>query len=137
MRSALARTFFLLAACGAAACSFAADVAKSDAEKLRGLGLGSSAPSPGYGRVILVFVLVAALAWGATWLLRRYGARLPTAATGGSVPINHLARKVLGGGVACHVVETQGRQVLITVTRSGVTSLLLGDAPPPAGGQST
>jgi hypothetical protein len=133
MRSVLARAFFTLAACGAAACTYAADAAKSDADKLRDLGLANSTSTPGYGRVLLVFVLVAALAWGATWLLRRYGARLPTAATGGSVPIHHLARRGLGGGVACHLVETQGRQVLITVTRSGVSTLLLGDSPSPPG----
>jgi hypothetical protein len=37
----------------------------------------------------------------------------------------------LPGGIACHVIETQGKKVLITVTRNGVTSLVLGDAEPP------
>jgi len=124
----------LLAGWGASACALADAAPKSEAEKLRDLGLASSGTAtPGYGRVLIAFVIVAALAWGATWLLRRYGHRLPTAATGGVVPIHHVARKVLGGGVACHLVETQGRQVLITVARGGVSTVLLGDAarPPP------
>ena len=112
----------------------AADVAQSSAEKLRGFGLATSdTASPGYGRVLIVFLLVAGLAWGATWLLRRYGAKLPTALAGGATPIRHLAKHSVGGGVTCHLVETQGRQVLITVTRHGVDSLLLGAAPPMPG----
>ncbi len=107
---------------------------KNGAQKLRDLGLaGGSVEGPGVGRLLLAFVLVAALAWGATWVLKRYGFRSGRAAAGGASPIRHLSRGALPGGIACHVVEAQGRQVLITVTRHGVTSLLLGDAvaPPP------
>lgn len=117
----------------APAWALAADGAKSADEKLRGLGLaGSDVGAPGFGRVLVAFLLVAALAWGATWMMRRYGIRFRAAGIGGASPIRHLARNVLPGGVACHLVETQGRQVLITVTRSGVSSLVLGDASSPA-----
>jgi hypothetical protein len=106
---------------------------KSSAEKLRDLGLASGfVEGPGIGRVLLAFVLVAALAWGATWVLKRYGSRSGSAAAGGATPIRHLSRGALPGGIACHVVEAQGRQVLITVTRHGVTSLVLGDAVAPS-----
>ena len=113
--------------------------ARTGAEKLRDLGLADAlVEGPGLGRVLLAFLLVAALAWGATWLLKRYGQRVGRAAPGAATPIRHLARSALPGGIACHVVETQGRQVLITVTRHGVTSLVLGDAPAqlPAGSAS-
>jgi hypothetical protein len=111
----------------------AAESAKTGAEKLHDFGLaGSNVNTPGYGRVLLVFALIVALAWGATWILRRYGARFRTAAAGATASIRAIGRHTLPGGIACHVVEIQGRQVLITVTRHGVTSLVLGDIPPAA-----
>jgi hypothetical protein len=122
--------------------SFVATLAHAaDAEKLRGFGLAESATTPAYGRVLIAFLLVAALAWGSVWLMRRYGWRgLPgvTGAAGAGVQVRHLARSTLPGGIACHVIEAQGRHVLITVTRQGVTSLVLGDVassptPPPSG----
>ena len=108
----------------------AAEAAQQGAEKLRGFGLnGGDVGAPGFGRVITVFILVAALAWGATWILRRYGLRSAGIAPGPSEPIRHLVRGTLPGGVVCHVIETQGRRVLITTTRNGVSTLVLGDAP--------
>jgi hypothetical protein len=121
--------------------ALAADGAKTADEKLRGLGLaGSNVGTPGVGRVLVAFLLVAALAWGASWMLRRYGSRFRAGMSGAATPIRHLARNTLPGGVTCHLVETQGRQVLITVARSGVNSVLLGDAPaapPPSAASST
>lgn len=112
----------------------AAEAAHSGAEKLHGFGLATSnGASPGYGRMLIAFLLVAALAWAVIWLLRRYGAKLPASLAGGTTPIRHLARHSLAGGITCHVVETQGQQVLITVSRHGVDSLLLGEAPPVPG----
>jgi hypothetical protein len=110
--------------------ALAVEGAKTTDEKLRGRGLaGSNVAAPGLGRVLLTFLLVAALAWGASWLLRRYGARFRPGVIGGTVPIRQLARNTLPGGVACHLIEAQGREVLITVSRHGVSSLLLGDTP--------
>lgn len=109
----------------------AAEAASTSAEKLRNLGLAESGMSgPSILRVLLTFALAVALAWGAVWLLRRYGFKWPgklgITGTAVSPPIKPLARSVLPGGITCHVVETQGCDVLITVTRSGVTSLVLG-----------
>jgi hypothetical protein len=110
------------------------------AEKLKGFGLAEGSSSPPFGRIILVFVLLAALAWAAAWLLRRFSSRwgprlgLAGMAIAGGGPIRHVARSSLPGGLACHLVEAQGSRVLITVSRHGVTSLLLGaaePAPPP------
>jgi hypothetical protein len=120
------------------ALTLAADAGQKGTEKLRGFGLAESGPStPGIGKILLVFLLMCAFAWGATWLLRRYGAKLPgrmlpgAGAGAGATPIRQLSRSTLPGGIACHVVEAQGREVLITVTRHGVTSLVLGDVTPP------
>jgi len=116
--------------------AFVAPLAQAaDADKLRGFGLAeSAATAPAYGRVLIAFLLVAALAWGSVWLMRRYGFRGSlgaSAATGAGTQVRHLARSTLPGGIACHVVEAQGQQVLITVTRHGVTSLVLREAAPP------
>jgi hypothetical protein len=105
----------------------------ADAQKLHGFGLAETATTPAYGRVLIAFLLVAALAWGSVWLMRRYGWRGPLGAVrapGAGAQVRHLARSSLPGGIACHVVEAQGQHVLITVTRQGVTSLVLGQAAP-------
>ena len=121
-----------LAAIGAPLLARAADTTAASADKLKGFGLASAdAGSLPFGRVIVAFLIVAALAWAATWLLRRYGFRGAAIAAGGAASIRTLARNTLPGGVTCHLVETQGRQVLITVTRHGATSVVLGDAPLP------
>jgi len=106
----------------------AAEPVKNGAEKLHDFGLASSnVATPGYGRVLVVFTLIVALAWGATWILRRYGARFRGVPIGAAASVRQIARQALPGGISCHVIETQGRQVLITVTRHGVDSLVLGD----------
>ena len=104
--------------------------AQDNAEKLRGLGLADSGSAgPSLLRVLLVFLLAALMAWGATWLLKRYGFKLPgSMATPGKAGVRVLSRTSLPGGVICHVVEAQGQDVLITVTRQGVTSTVLGSS---------
>jgi hypothetical protein len=109
----------------------AAETAKVGTEKLREFGLAdSSAGSLPLGRVLFAFLLVAGLAFCATWLMRRYGFRLTAAAGGGAGSIRVIARSSLPGGVVCQVIEVQGKQVLLTATRTGVTSLLLGEVLP-------
>jgi hypothetical protein len=115
--------------------------AADEAEKLRHLGLAESGTeAPSLLRVLLTFLLVVALAWAAVWLMRRHGFRLTgklgLAAAPGASPIRAVARSVLPGGVTCHVVEAQGRSVLITVTRTGVSSVILGPPPGPEQSQS-
>src|SRR5262245_31605928 len=109
----------------------AAEAAREGADKLKGFGLAESSSTPAFGRIIVVFLLLAALAWAAAWLLRRYGARFRIAGTNVAAPIRAVARSNLPGGIACHVVEVEGSRVLITVSRHGVSSLALGAARPP------
>jgi hypothetical protein len=112
----------------------AAETAQASSEKLRSFGLAESGATPAFGRVIVVFLLIAALAWGIAWFLKRHGRRFGLAgaepAASGASAIRHLARSGLPGGIVCHLVEAQGSRVLITVSRHGVSSVALGDAPP-------
>jgi flagellar biogenesis protein FliO len=109
----------------------AADTANAGAEKLREFGLADSGSgSLPWGRVLFAFVLVVALAFCATWLLRRYGFRLPSSLAGGAAAIRVVTRSSLPGGVTCQVIEVQGKQVLVTATRNGVTTIVLGEIPP-------
>ena len=115
----------------------ALEATREGAEKLKGFGLAEGSSTPAFGRIMVVFLLLAALAWACAWLLRRFssrwGARFGLGGIGGAAasPIRHVARSSLPGGIACHLVEAQGSRVLITVSRHGVTSLLLGAATPP------
>jgi hypothetical protein len=114
----------------------AAEATREGAEKLKGFGLAEGSSTPAFGRIMVVFLMLAALAWAAAWLLRRFSSRwgarfgLGGIVGAGASPIVHVARSSLPGGIACHLVEAQGSRVLITVSRHGVTSLLLGAATP-------
>jgi len=99
--------------------------AGDNASKLKGFGLAENSGTPNFGRIILVFVLLAALAWGAAWLLRRYGAKFRVGAIAGGSPIRLVSRSSLPGGIACHVVEAQGTQVLIAASRHGISTVRL------------
>lgn len=132
MRSRIAITVAIAALAGTCVPRMvrAADATAAGADKLKTFGLASSeSGSLPIGRVIVAFLLVAALAWAATWILRRYGYRGATAGMPAAAGVRAVARSTLPGGVTCHVVEAQGRQVLITVTRQGVTSVVLGEPP--------
>lgn len=109
--------------------ALAAGTSPDTAGRLKGLGLAESAATPDFGRIVLVFLLLAALAWAAAWLLRRYGGRFRLGSLPGASAIRPVARGSLPGGVSCHLVEAEGQRVLITISRHGVSSLSLGTAP--------
>ena len=69
----------------------AAEAAQSNAEKLRGMGLAESGnAAPSLWRVLLVFVLVAGMAWGATTTRRSaYLFDQRNGATTLTVPVAH------------------------------------------------
>ena len=76
-----------------------AHAADDAADKMKGFGLAETAAAPAFGRVIVVFLLLAALAWAAAWLLRRYGKQWRIPAAGGGGVIRPLARSTLPGGI--------------------------------------
>jgi hypothetical protein len=114
-----------------------AEVAVAGDARMKGFGLAEGPATPAFGRILVVFALIAALAWGCAWALRRFAPRFGLgqrfgvlAGSGAAGEIRQLARSSLPGGVACHLVEVQGSRVMITVTRQGVSTVMLGATPP-------
>lgn len=79
---------------------------------------------PGMGRVILVFLLVAGLAVGAAYALRRYS---PNFARGlvQQGPLRVLDRANLNPGLRVHLIEIEGERLLIAESRTGLSMLQL------------
>ena len=73
----------------------AAEATREGAEKLKGFGLAEGSSTPAFGRIMVVFLLLAALAWAAVWLLRRFSSRW--AASASQVPV----RSVTWRAVVC------------------------------------
>jgi hypothetical protein len=91
---------------------------------------------PGLGRVVLAFILVAALAVAAVLVLQRFGPRFGAGslfAGGGSLRV--LERLQLARDLHVHLVQTECGKVLITAHRQSIAVVLL-DAASPGGGQS-
>ena len=115
----------------------AAEAVRDADARLKSFGLADGQATPGFGRVAIVFLIVAGLAWGVAWALRRFGPRLGLGqrlgvlgSAGANTVIRTLARSSLSGGGTCHLLEVQGNRVLITVTRHGVSSVVLDEARP-------
>lgn len=79
---------------------------------------------PSMGRVIFAFLLVAALAVGASMLLRRFAPQLTRVSQAGSA-MRVVDRATLSAGLRVHLVEVAGERVLIAENRGGVTLLQL------------
>jgi flagellar biogenesis protein FliO len=77
---------------------------------------------PSVGRVVLSFLLTAAIAVGVAYALRRYLPKFTGNLTqGGSLRV--IERSVLNGGLRLHLVETGGERILIAENRSGISML--------------
>ena len=77
---------------------------------------------PSIGRVILSFLLTAAIAVGVAYALRRYLPKFTSGLTqGGSLRV--IDRSVLNGGLRLHLVETGGERILIAENRAGISML--------------
>lgn len=79
---------------------------------------------PGVGRVILVFLIVAALAVGAVFMLRRVLPRLP----GGYAPdsrIRIVARAMPASGVRVHLLQVDEQRVLLAEQRGTLSMIVL------------
>jgi flagellar biogenesis protein FliO len=77
---------------------------------------------PSIGRVILSFLLTAAIAVGVAYALRRYLPKFTSGLTqGGSLRV--IERSVLNGGLRLHLVETGGERILIAENRAGISML--------------
>ncbi len=80
--------------------------------------------APSIVRVVLVFLLMAAIAVGAAYAVRRYSPKFAnTLAQRG--PLRIVERTALTGGLRVHLVEVDGERILIAEGRSGVSMLRL------------
>lgn len=79
---------------------------------------------PSMGRVIFVFLLIAGLAVGAAYVLRRYS---PNFARGfvQQGPLRVIDRANLNPGLRVHLVEVDGERLLIAENRTGISMLQL------------
>lgn len=85
---------------------------------------GDVVTASGIVRVVFVFLLVAGLAVGAAYAVRRYS---PTFASVLSQRgrLRVIERAALQGGLRVHLVEADGEKVLIAESRAGVSMLRL------------
>ena len=81
---------------------------------------------PGVGRILLAFVLTVAVAVGAIYALRRFLAKLPGyRETANSPSSNVRVHTTLHRGLRLHVVEVQGRTVLLAEGKNGMAMTVI------------
>lgn len=117
--------------------SFAAGAA-SAAEPAAALAQGRDIVElPSVGRVIFVFLIVAGLAVGAAFALRRYSPKFASGLSqSGSLRV--LERSSLNAGLRVHLIEIEGERIVVAENRSGVSLLQLRRPPQnPDKGSST
>jgi flagellar protein FliO/FliZ len=71
-------------------------------------------------RLIILVPLVGALAWGSLWMWKRVQSRLPVQRIGDQ-PVRVTASLSLGTSGKLAVVEFGGREMLIAVSRTGIS----------------
>jgi flagellar biogenesis protein FliO len=92
---------------------------------------------PSVGRVIVVFLIVAGMAVGAAFALRRYSPKFASGLSQtGSVRV--IDRSSLNAGLRVHVIEIEGERIVVAENRSGVALLQLRRSPqnPDQGGST-
>ncbi len=77
-------------------------------------------------RLALLLPLVGALAWGSLWLWKRLQIGMPVAQTRDQL-IRIAELRPIGAGTKLAVVEFGGKQLLVAISRTGVTSLAIDD----------
>lgn len=80
---------------------------------------------PSMGRVIFVFLLVAGLAVGVAYALRRYSPNLARGLTQQGGPLRVIDRATLNPGLRVHLVEVDGERLVIAENRTGLSMLQL------------
>ncbi|HMO74710.1 MAG TPA: flagellar biosynthetic protein FliO [Sphingopyxis sp.] len=76
-------------------------------------------------RLALLLPLVGGMAWGSLWLWKRVQMGMPIAGGGArqARPVEMVGVLPLGPGSKLAVVEFAGQQILLSVSRNGVTRL--------------
>lgn len=97
-------------------------LAQQSAEKLtQG---GDIVTGPGIVRVVFVFLLMAAIAVGVAYAVRRYSPKFANALVQRG-PLRVIDRTALHGGLRVHLVEADGERIVIAEGRAGVSMLRL------------
>ncbi len=76
-------------------------------------------------RLLILLPLVGALAWGSLWLWKRVQMGVPLGSGGARQgrPVEMIGVLPLGPGSKLAVVEFAGQQILLAVSRNGITRL--------------
>ena len=136
MRGRILETVLAAVCLVAGRCAFSAPGAPNTPSPMSHFGLATQpVPLPGAGKIILVFICVAALAVGIAAILRRWSPgllaklQLPS-----GVEVTVLGRQRLEPGVSLHIVSIAGERLAIVTSRSGVAmhALLVSDQAPGA-----
>jgi hypothetical protein len=85
---------------------------------------GDIVTAPSIARVVFVFLLMAGIAVGAAYAVRRYSPKF-TSALAQRGPVRVIERTALHGGLRMHLVEVDGERILIAEARTGVSMLRL------------
>ncbi len=80
---------------------------------------------PSMGRVIFVFLLIAGLAVGAAYALRRYSPNFARGLMQQQGPIRVIDRATLNAGLRVHLIEVDGERLLIAENRTGLSMMQL------------
>lgn len=79
---------------------------------------------PSVARVVFVFLLMAGIAVGAAYALRRYSPKF-TSALAQRGPLRVIDRTTLHQGLRAYLVEVNGERILIAEGRAGISMLRL------------
>ncbi|WP_432768795.1 flagellar biosynthetic protein FliO [Sphingopyxis sp.] len=74
-------------------------------------------------RLLILLPLVGGLAWGSLWLWKRVQMGVPLAGPRQPRAVEMVGVLPLGPGSKLAVVEFAGQQILVAVSRSGITRL--------------
>ena len=82
---------------------------------------------PSMWRVVFVFLMIAGLAVGAAYVLRRFSPNLSRGLTPQG-PLRVIDRATVNAGLRVHLVEADGTRILIAEHRAGISMLQLPSA---------
>lgn len=74
-------------------------------------------------RLAVLLPIVGGMAWGSLWLWKRVQMGVPLAGAKQPRPVEMIGVLPLGPGTRLAVVEFAGQQILLSVSRNGVTRL--------------
>lgn len=74
-------------------------------------------------RLMLLLPMIGGLAWGSLWLWKKLQSGMPLGGPAQHRPANIVGVLPLGPGTKLAVVDFAGQQILIAVSRQGVTRI--------------